>query len=121
MFNNSIIAGSINISDSTTSNEVSQSITDISSIKIEEIKVFDKIVHFKKPLAFKVKCDNSILCNFCVASNLINIYEHDSNIEKLKEKIKEDLSIQWEDIVMADDSELFEDAIKLKKYLLSFM
>ena len=53
--------------------------------------------------------------------NFIYIHESDSDIKKLKDKVIEDLEIQWEDIAIAQDEELNEDAMELKKYLLSLV
>lgn len=91
-----------------------------SSLKIKEIIVNGKTVMFKKPILFEIKDDPLIPGNKYIDDDVIYIHESDPNIDDLEEKVKEDLEIQWEDIVKEDDSKLSGDAIKLKQYLLSF-
>lgn len=92
-----------------------------SSLKIKEIIVNGKTVMFKKPILFEIKDDPLIPGNKYIEDNFIYIHETASTEKELKEKVKEDIEIQWEDIVMEDDSKLSEGSIKLKEHLLSFV
>jgi len=89
------------------------------SIFINEIKVGNETVLFKRPLVLITNYSDE--GDLSVDDDSIWIHESDSNYDRLVEKVKEDLEIQWEDIVMADDSKLYKDAIELKKYLLSLV
>ncbi|WP_287961279.1 hypothetical protein [Acidiplasma sp.] len=90
-------------------------------MEIEEIIVNGKTIMFKKPIKFEIKDDPLIPGNKYIEDNLIYIHETASTEKELKEKVKEDIEIQWEDIVMEDDSKLSEGSIKLKEHLLSFV
>lgn len=89
-------------------------------MEIKKIIVNGKTITFKKPIVFEIKDDPLIPGNKYIGDDVIYIHESAPNIEDLEEKVKEDLEIQWEDIVMEDDSKLSDGAIKLKQYLLSF-
>ncbi|PYB68273.1 hypothetical protein DMB44_04835 [Thermoplasma sp. Kam2015] len=88
-------------------------------VNISEIEAEEKTIRFRRPLSFIVKYDEHGFFN--VDDDLISIHESDADFNRLIDKIREDLEIQWEDIVMADDKDLYDDAVKLKRYLLSFM
>ncbi len=105
---------------SISSNESITIIHKIDPISIDKIIVDGKTINFNKPIEFEVRYDDLIPGNYYVEDDFIYVHESSPNLEELKEKVEEALEIQWEDIVMEDDSKLSEDAIKLKQYLLSF-
>ena len=115
-----ISSGSISVSQSFSVDEDIATYTP-SEFEISEITVNGKVIKFKQSLVFKILYDNLIYGNFYVEDNFIYIHESDSDIKKLKDKVIEDLEIQWEDIAIAQDEELNDDAKELKKYLLSLV
>ena len=84
-------------------------------IEIFDIKVDDKIIKFKNPFIFFAYKKHSL---YYIDDNFIWIHETGNNLKELKNKIKEELAIQWKDIVMEDDKNLNIDAKILKKYIL---
>ncbi|WP_153280223.1 hypothetical protein [Thermoplasma sp. Kam2015] len=86
-------------------------------LNISEIEAEEKTIRFRRPLSFIVKYDEYGFFN--VDDDLISIHESDADFNRLVNKVREDLEIQWEDIVMADDKDLYDDAVKLKRHLLS--
>ena len=115
-----ISSGSISVSQSFSGDEDIATYTP-SEFEISEITVNGKVIKFKQSFIFKILYDDLISGNFYVEDNFIYIHESDSDIKKLKDKVLEDLEIQWEDIAIAPDEELNEDARELKKFLLSLV
>ena len=91
------------------------------TMEIKQITANGKAITFKKPIIFEIEEDPLIPGNKYIDDNVIYIHESAPTTKDLEKKAKEDLEIQWEDLVMRDDSELAEDSIKLKKHLLSFV
>lgn len=85
---------------------------------IEEITVKGRAIHFSKPLNFIAEFNRTERC-FEVNDDFISIHEIGSTLDEVEKEVKADLELQWECIVMADDKNLYKDAIELKHYLLS--
>ncbi len=87
-------------------------------IEIFDININNQTIKFKRPFIFFAYKKHSL---YYIDDNFVWIHEIAKNIKELKNKIKEELEIQWEDIAIAPDEELNEDASELKKFLLSLV
>ena len=85
-------------------------------IEIFDININNKIIKFKRPFIFFAYKKHSL---YYIDDNFVWIHEIAKNIKELKNKIKEELEIQWEDIVLEEDKNLNIDAQILKKYMLN--
>ena len=80
--------------------------------------LMDPQVDFKTPLKLIYVYEPDTKLHFFQNSDL-NISYSNSDYEKGLNEVVEEISVLWKEIVMAEDSELTSDALRIKRYLLS--
>ncbi len=85
---------------------------------IELYGLKDLQIDFALPLKLAYSYEPDTKLHFFQNSDL-NISYSNSNYETCLNDVLEEISVLWKEIVMAEDSELTSDALKIKRYLLS--
>lgn len=87
-------------------------------IRIYTIKVGDKIHKFKKPLLLE---GEKVEGRLCLTHKELNLSACEKSWGECVDTIREELTILWEEYVLAPDDELTADAIALKNKLLEMV
>ena len=85
---------------------------------IELYGIKDLQIDFVFPLKVVYSYEPDTKLHFFQNSDL-NISYSNSDYEKGLNEVVEEISVLWKEIVMAEDSELTSDALRIKRYLLS--
>lgn len=88
------------------------------SLDISIIKMRDRIIHLKEPIPVEIEFEEK---QYILSYEKLNLLAVAPKIKDGLDEINSELATIWNEYALVDNSELSEDAIKLKNYLLSLV